>query len=148
MIGRQARAHERTTFFSSHLVDEIERVADCVGIIHKGQMRYEGDVATLRATVRLVRVSESSAAVDSADSTTASPSGEDVDSISPEQLAALLAGGRFALLKDSREAGHRRVVLSASPEAWEEAALSLQSTSLLSLEDIFIAIVGDTTAEL
>jgi ABC-2 type transport system ATP-binding protein len=56
IVVRQSRAHHRTTLFSSHLIDEIERVADCVGIIHKGRMRYQGDVAVLRATVRQVCV--------------------------------------------------------------------------------------------
>ncbi len=56
MIGRQARAHRRTTLFSSHLVDEVERVADRVGIIHKGKMSYEGDIRTLQASVRRVQL--------------------------------------------------------------------------------------------
>jgi len=145
MIGRQARDHERTTFFSSHLVDEIERVADCVGIIHTGRMRYEGDVAALQATVRMVRVRESSPSADSNDAAAESPH---VDSISPERLTALRESGRFALLKEHRDGGNRQFVLSASPEAWEDAALPEQSTAFLSLEDIFIAIAGDTTAEL
>jgi ABC-2 type transport system ATP-binding protein len=56
MVHRQARLHRRTTFFSSHLVDEIERVADRVGIIHRGQLCYEGRVDTLCDSVRRVRV--------------------------------------------------------------------------------------------
>src|SRR5262245_25386800 len=47
MIGRQARMHRRTTLFSSHLVDEVERVADRVGIIHRGRLRYEGPIDAL-----------------------------------------------------------------------------------------------------
>src|SRR5258705_11984621 len=34
IIQRQSRDHRRTTFFSSHLIDEVERVADRVGSIH------------------------------------------------------------------------------------------------------------------
>src|SRR6185503_5697969 len=56
MIHRQARDHRRTTFFSSPLIDEVERVADRVGIVHRGRMRYEGDLDTLRASVRSVRI--------------------------------------------------------------------------------------------
>ena len=55
IIDRQARTRKRTTFFSSHLIDEVERVADRVGIIHRGRLRYEGDIATLQASVRSVR---------------------------------------------------------------------------------------------
>ena len=56
MIGRQARTHRRTTLFSSHLVDEVERVADRVGIIQRGRMCYEGRIDTLCDMVRRVLV--------------------------------------------------------------------------------------------
>ena len=68
--------------------------------------------------------------------------------ILPEQLTALLNGGQFTLLKDRRDGGQRQVVLSAPPQEWEAAGLPLQSTTLLPLEDIFIAIAGETIAEL
>ena len=54
LIAVQARNHGRTTFFSTHLIDEVQRVADRVGIIDQGWMRYEGSVAELRAEVRRV----------------------------------------------------------------------------------------------
>lgn len=54
MIRQQARDHQRTTFFSSHLVEEVERIADCVGIIDRGRLRYQGGIAELREGVRLV----------------------------------------------------------------------------------------------
>jgi ABC-2 type transport system ATP-binding protein len=69
IISMQARAHNRTTFFSSHLIDEVERVADRVGIIHKGQLRYEGDIKTLQESVR--EVSHGPAFVDIVDADTA-----------------------------------------------------------------------------
>lgn len=69
IIRRQSRAHRRTTFFSSHLIDEVERVADRVGIIHRGQLRYEGDIPRLQASVRKVRYVPH----DSASPATASP---------------------------------------------------------------------------
>jgi ABC-type multidrug transport system ATPase subunit len=58
MIGRQARTHHRTTLFSSHLVDEVERIADRVGIIHKGRLCYEGSIPTLRQMVRRIRMED------------------------------------------------------------------------------------------
>jgi ABC-type multidrug transport system ATPase subunit len=54
IIRHQARHDGRTTFFSSHLIDEVERVADRVGIIHKGKLRYEGAIPALQELVREV----------------------------------------------------------------------------------------------
>jgi hypothetical protein len=70
-----------------------------------------------------------------------------LDAICPERLSDLLSGGSFLLLRDRFEGERRRVVLSAPPEAWDEAALPIASVTALSLEDIFIAIAGETTAE-
>lgn len=53
-VDNQARATGQTVFFSSHLIDEVERVASRVGIIEAGRMVYEGSIADLRATVRAV----------------------------------------------------------------------------------------------
>ncbi len=52
LIVAQARQHGRATFLSSHLVDEIERCADRVGILHGGSMRFEGSLHSLREQVR------------------------------------------------------------------------------------------------
>jgi ABC-2 type transport system ATP-binding protein len=56
IIGRQARLYRRTTLFSSHIVDEVERVADRVGIIHKGRLYYEGSIQALCDAVKRVRL--------------------------------------------------------------------------------------------
>ena len=54
IIVAQARQHHRTTFFSSHLIDEVERCADRIGILHAGKMRFEGGLQDLRTEVRRV----------------------------------------------------------------------------------------------
>jgi ABC-2 type transport system ATP-binding protein len=45
----------RTVLFSSHLVEEIERVADWVGIIHNGYLKVSARVADVKASVKKVR---------------------------------------------------------------------------------------------
>ena len=45
-----------TTFFSSHLVDDVESIATRVGIIQAGRMRIEGKVSELVTRVRRVRI--------------------------------------------------------------------------------------------
>jgi ABC-type multidrug transport system ATPase subunit len=41
-------------FFSSHLVGEVEQLAQRVGIVQAGRTRFEGDVVELRASVRRI----------------------------------------------------------------------------------------------
>jgi len=119
-IQQQARDHHRTTFFSSHIVEEIERVADRVGIIHHGRMYYEGDLDTLRATVRLVRVASAQAA----------------DFVLPVG---------FEILRDETRDGRRSLFLRAQPSAWDSFSHPEAEVSVLSLEDIFIALVRTGT---
>jgi len=117
LIVTQARQHRRTTFFSSHLIDEVERCADRVGIIHAGRMRFEGPLGCLRATVRRVRVT----------------GGAELNP--PPEFERWLE----APLDD----GARLSVLRAPEEAWNALVLPEGATvESLSLEDAFIACVG------
>ncbi|MES2573290.1 MAG: ABC transporter ATP-binding protein [Verrucomicrobiota bacterium] len=116
LIVAQARQHQRTTIFSSHLIDEVERCADRVGILHQGRMRFEGGLDELRSRVRRLLL----------------PS-----SVMPELPA------QFEIWRDEVIAERRTLTLRAEPEAW--AALPLPEGSTvegLALEDIFIACVG------
>ncbi len=55
MVRDQAERSGRTTFFSTHLIDEIELAAHRVGIVEDGRARYEGRAEDLAARVRLLR---------------------------------------------------------------------------------------------
>jgi ABC-2 type transport system ATP-binding protein len=132
IIQRQSRDHGRTTFFSSHLVGEVERVADRVGIIHNGKMRYEGDLTTLRASIRQVTLP-----------TSASPAERSVDG-----AGAWTAPAGFAVLREETHDGARSMVLSASPSTWDTFACAGAQVATLTLEDIFIALAGTAVANL
>lgn len=56
------REQGTTVFFSSHLVGEVEKLADRVGIVQAGRARFEGSVVHLRDSVR--RVAEGSVPTD------------------------------------------------------------------------------------
>lgn len=43
---------ERVILLSTHLIEDVEAVADRVAILHKGRLRYVGDVAGMLETVR------------------------------------------------------------------------------------------------
>jgi ABC-type multidrug transport system ATPase subunit len=43
---------ERVILLSTHLIEDVEAVADKVAILHKGELRFVGDVAGMLAEVR------------------------------------------------------------------------------------------------
>lgn len=48
-IVRTVADEGRTVIFSSHLLDEVERVADTIAMIHEGNVLFEGAFDTIRA---------------------------------------------------------------------------------------------------
>jgi sodium transport system ATP-binding protein len=46
---RDCRAKGKTVIFSSHVMSEVEKLCDRIGIIHNGQLLREGTLAELRA---------------------------------------------------------------------------------------------------
>jgi ABC-2 type transport system ATP-binding protein len=127
LIAVQARNHGRTTFFSTHLIDEVQRVADRVGIIDQGWMRYEGSVAELRAEVRRVSWIQP------------------IDSAIPPPL--LPAG--FELLRDESSAEAHALVLRAPVALWMAADFGHGAVAEeLSLEDIFLAFAASRPVQL
>jgi ABC-2 type transport system ATP-binding protein len=123
IIRHQSWDHGRTTFFSSHIVGEVERVADRIGIIHKGKMRYQGDLQTLRASVRQVTIPQV-----------------------PEPSLAVPIPEGFSILREERTAQAHSLVLSAPSSLWTRFDLPGASINSMNLEDIFIALVGTSVA--
>ena len=101
IIVAQARQYGRTTLFSSHLVDEVERCADQIGILHEGKMRFEGPLRQLQDEVRAVELA-------------------DAESPLPEA----------ELWQEEPRAGGRRLVLRAEPVAWSQYQQPAQRLSL------------------
>ena len=115
IIVAQARQHRRTTFFSSHLIDEVERCADRIGIIHQGRMKFEGELSDLRTQVKRVTYLDQPTEL-------------------PDSFE--LWNERIVESKVSR-------VYRATADQWSQLALSnVDIVGSLSLEEIFIACVG------
>ena len=140
IIGRQAQQENRTTFFSSHVIDEVERIADRVGILHKGQLCYEGDIETLQATVRRVDY------VESEERTPGLPSPVDESQVHRDFVHKAEASG-FTVLRDDLDESSS-LTMRGEPACWAEAPFSPSSIQGLSLEDIFIALAGEAAPQL
>jgi len=115
----------RTVFFSSHIVHEVERVADWVGLIDHGKLVWISPMEELKAKVkRLVMTFETTPA--------SFPNIKNV----------------LRLEKSGRQAA---VTVSGFSDETLAAAKALNPADLrvddLSLEDIFVAMVGNSEAE-
>jgi ABC-2 type transport system ATP-binding protein len=54
---RVTRDEGRTVFFSSHLLEDVEHVADHVAVLDRSQLRMSGPIDDLGAAMRLYRIS-------------------------------------------------------------------------------------------
>lgn len=58
MVIEQKQTQGTTILFSSHLVEEVERAADTVGILEQGTMLYEGRLDALSRQVGMLKLQE------------------------------------------------------------------------------------------
>ena len=122
IIQHQAREHGRTTFFSTHRIEEVDRAASQIGIIDQGKMRFEGPVDQLRDGVR--RVTETEFNPDP----TATPREHPWTDTS-----------RFEVLSERAGGGRRRWVVKTDPLYWKNTNPTGYRIEPMSLEDVFIA---------
>jgi ABC-2 type transport system ATP-binding protein len=125
MVREQAEETGRTTFFSTHLIDEIELAAHRVGIIDAGRARYEGRVGDLAARVRRL----------------VHPFVEGEPE--PELPAALIeTEGSFTVLqRRTRDQRRELVVQSDHPEQFPQLLAGGWALEPMALEEIFIDMV-------
>jgi ABC-2 type transport system ATP-binding protein len=126
LVRAQAGEGRRTTFFSTHLVDEVETAAQRVGIVDAGRTLFEGTVAELGARVRRLR------------------------SPVPQEPPPAPGGGDWSawlrVLHDEVRDGQRLLAVEAiAPGAFEAFAAAAGpagwAVEALSLEEVFIALV-------
>ena len=131
LVREHAARDGATTFFSTHLVDEIEAVADRIGIVEGGRSVYEGRLGPLRASMARFSV----------------PVGDDV----PGGLPGRFAQERLRVLEDRVRPGRpgrsprRELTLQFAGSAPGTGELALEPgwrREPMSLEDVFIATVG------
>jgi ABC-2 type transport system ATP-binding protein len=118
-VRDRATSSGTTTFFSTHLIDEIELAAHRVCIVDGGQALYEGSTSELRTHVRLLTA---------------------VAEAPPPAVIADAA--RFRVVRDRVHKGTRRLVVwAAEPGAFALLADPAWAALELPLEELFIEVV-------
>ena len=119
----EAKARGAAVLLSSHVMSEVEHLADRVAIINRGKLMVFEDIATLRArTIR--KIDFHFAQITSPDRFKSLPSVSEVD-IHGKRITCTVIGSEHELLKIAVELGVENV-----------------KTHETSLEDIFLAEVG------
>lgn len=129
-----AKKGGHTVIFSSHLVDEVERVADVVGVLESGALRFEGPPAALLAEMREVDLRGQPVPAGFAVVAKLRRSGRTMLRAPAATWAAALVSGADG----SADAG-------TSPAATDVSVLSPEQVVTTSLEEAFLALVSKAT---
>lgn len=129
IVRDQAENKTGTIFFSSHLIDEVEAAANCIGIIEKGKMHYQGPLSDLSNSVRLLK----------------HPPVEDGVAEIPSLLAEDSSG--MEIIQDRTLNGERHLIVKnlENPDTFSSMFDEIENWTVekMSLEDIFIELVRD-----
>ena len=130
LVREHTRRDGATTFFSTHLVDEIEAVADRIGIVEGGRTVYEGGLESLRASLSRFSVAGEAGV--------------------PGGLPGPFAPARPRVLEDQSRGGRRFLTLQFEGPAPAREALALEPGwrhEPMTLEDVFVAVVAARAGE-
>ncbi len=121
MVDRAAVG--RTVLLSSHQIGEVERVADWVAILHRGELKIVQPLEELKSNVQIV-----TATIDTSEGVIAMPRGQ--------------------VLSESRTGRQFRWVVKDLPSDWQAdfgtgAGVTKLSAMRATLEEIFIAVCDD-----
>lgn len=127
LVREQTMNDGATTFFSTHLIDEIEAIADRIAIVESGKTVYDGALDPLRNSIKSWSIS--------------------MDQYVAGDMPGEFVNHRLKLLKQGERQG-RWVVTLQFPEA-VMTSLPMHATEgwksePMTLEDVFIAIVANS----
>lgn len=124
LVSEEARRSDATILFSTHLIDDIEAIADRIGIVESGKTVYEGALAPLSNSI----------ATYSIDETLYQPGavpGEFINGAAAHVLQSNARHGRHHLVLQFPKGVPPSPILDYG---WQEDAMTL--------EDVFIAVVA------
>jgi len=125
LVREQTVSDGTTTFFSTHLIDEIEAIADRIGIVESGRTIYDGALDPLRNSINCWSIAK--------------------ELYVPGDLPGEFARNSLRVLKDGERQGRWVVTLQFSQNAMALTEIVLNEgwrNEPMSLEDVFIAVVA------
>lgn len=122
LVDALAEREDTTVLFSTHIMSDLERIADDIGFLHRGRMMMEEKMSELTATVRKVQV--------------IFPEGVDVPEgfVLPGQIGPLVREGSVA-------SGVARFKSVEEREAYRRQTDMQVGIFNLNLEDLFIELI-------
>jgi len=123
LVSSEARRTDATVFFSTHLIDDIEAIADRIGIIESGKTVYEGGLDQLSSRIATYSIDDS-------------------------LYQAGAVPGDFVrqgtrLLKEGARHGRHYVVLEFAHQTPQSPSLDYGwQVDSMTLEDVFVAVVA------
>lgn len=125
LVREQTINDGTTTFFSTHLIDEIEAIADRIGIVESGRAIYDGALEPLRNSINSWSIPR--------------------ELYVPGELPGEFARHRLTVLKEGERQGRWVVTLQFAESALAATQIILNEgwrNEPMSLEDVFIAVVA------
>lgn len=124
LVRDQTMKDGASTFFSTHLIDEIEAVADRICIVENGKSIYEGTLEPLRNGIASWSI--------------------DMNQYVPGSLPGEFARHRLRVLSEGERRGRWVVVMQFSEDTLASNEIMLNEGwrhDAMTLEDVFIAVV-------
>jgi ABC-2 type transport system ATP-binding protein len=125
LVREQTVSDGATTFFSTHLIDEIEAIADRIGIVESGRAIYDGALDPLRNSINCWSIPK--------------------ELHVPGDLPGEFARNSLRILKEGERQGRWVVTLQFSENVLASTEIVLNEGwrhEPMSLEDVFIAVVA------
>lgn len=123
LVAARSRDTGMTSFFSTHLIDDVETIADRICVIDKGRTFFQGKLDSLVASVSAITVT-----------------GVDVGQIA---LPDLVREQPALILRETQTADVRRVVLNIDSNTLREhGPLHPWREETMKLEDVFVSLLS------
>ncbi len=128
LVSEEARREDTTIFFSTHLIDDIEAIADRIGIVESGKTVYEGGLKPLSDSIATYSIDESL--------------------YRPGSVPGNFVDGIARIIHSGSRQGRQSLVLQFPHGVPQSPVLDYGwQEDPMTLEDVFIAVVAKSTEQ-